>query len=230
MALYFNVTPLCFNPRVLYAISPWTIPRNPFPKASDGHGAHGRFLAWIYRRFMSNVLVILAPGFEEVEALTAVDVLRRANIPVQTCALGDNAVVPGSHRISVVADRSWSEIGDPDVLVLPGGLRGVENMLQSDALLHLVSQMDRRGALMAAICAAPLVFDRLGLLSGRRFTCHPCVYDRLTTPALPDPAVTDDRFITGRSAGCALPWSLALVRRILGELPSTLEAGLAMPF
>ena len=93
---------------------------------------------------MSNVLVILAPGFEEVEALTAVDVLRRADIPVQTCALGDNAVVPGSHRISVVADRSWSEIGDPDVLVLPGGLRGVENMLQSDALLHLVSQMDRR--------------------------------------------------------------------------------------
>ena len=169
-------------------------------------------------------LTILAPGFEETEAVTVIDIMRRASIEVTTAAL-DEINVPGSHRIPIQAEILMSDVlhGRFDALVLPGGMRGVQNMLQSQALLDLVRRMASEGSVIAAVCAAPLVLDTLGLLVPNQFTCHPCVYDQLKTPiALTDgisaPYVIHGNVVTGRSAGCAMIWALALVQRLTGQV------------
>ena len=183
---------------------------------------------------MSNspkAIVILSPGFEEIEAVTVIDVLRRAKIDVTTASLEDNKRVCGSHNIPIEADTSIGALDAAsfNVLILPGGMRGVENMLASDCLLSLARDMDSRGAFLAAVCAAPLVYDRLGLLSGLRFTCHPCVWDRVSHAPEDVPSVVDGRVVTGRSAGCAMAWSLALVEKLLGSLQDGLLKGLCQP-
>ncbi len=178
-----------------------------------------------------HVLIVLSPGFEEIEAITAIDILRRAGIKVTTAAIGQNTTVTGSHNIPVEADALLSGIcaDDFSVLVLPGGMRGVENMIMCGQLQDIVRAMHQKNAILAAVCAAPLVFDRLGLLENHEFTCHPCIWDRISHPAQDVPTVTDDAFVTGRSAGCAMPWSLALVKKLLGELPDKLLPGLRLP-
>ena len=177
-------------------------------------------------------IVILSPGFEEIEAITAIDILRRAKVDVVTVSLEENAAVSGSHGIVVMADRTLSEIHADayTCLVLPGGLRGVENMLASAALGGLVDEMAARGCVLAAVCAAPLILDSHSLLEAGAFTCHPCVHGRLRTASVLDvPTHTSGRVVTGRSAGCAMPWALALVERLLGCLPDGLAAGLRLP-
>lgn len=177
------------------------------------------------------VLLVLSPGFEEIEAVTAIDILRRASIHVTTASLDQNTRVTGSHAIPIEADTLLSQVNPDDftVLVLPGGMRGVENMLLSDHLKNVILTMHQKNAILAAVCAAPLVYDSLQLLDGREFTCHPCIWDRISHPAQDVPTVTDGPFVTGRSAGCAMPWSLALVEKLLGELPSKLLPGLRLP-
>ncbi len=178
-----------------------------------------------------HALTILSPGFEETEAITVIDILRRCKIEVTTAALTDSREVPGSHQITVMADELLSSIAPQDfnVLILPGGMRGVENMLANAHLREVISEMNRNEAILAAVCAAPLVYDSLGLIEGRKFTCHPCIWDRVSHPALDVPTVTDDRLITGRSAGCAMAWSLAIVQKLLGQLPDALINGLRLP-
>lgn len=178
-----------------------------------------------------HVLVILSPGFEEIEAVTVIDILRRAQIDVRTASLEDTERVAGSHGIAIEADTMLSRVNadDYDVLVLPGGMRGVENMLGSARLRALIEAMSGKDAVLAAVCAAPLVYDSLGLLANRRFTCHPCVWERVSHPAEDVPAVVDGRLVTGRSAGCAMAWSLALVETLLGALPEPLLRGLRQP-
>ena len=178
-----------------------------------------------------HVLVVLSPGFEEIEAVTVIDILRRAKIDVVTASLEDNPSVKGSHGIIVEADTTLSQINRADfgTIVLPGGMRGVENMLQSERLKAVIDEMNRNDAVLAAVCAAPLVYDTMGLLEGRRFTCHPCIWDRVSHVAEDVPTLTDGRLVTGRSAGCAMPWSLALVEKLLGELPDGLLKGLRLP-
>ncbi|MBO4351091.1 MAG: DJ-1/PfpI family protein [Proteobacteria bacterium] len=180
---------------------------------------------------LHHVLVVLSPGFEEIEAVTAIDILRRAEIKVTTATLDQSTAVMGSHAIPIEADTQLSRINPDDysVLALPGGMHGVENMLKSEQLLEIVRIMHKKNAILAAVCAAPLVFDRLGLLEGREFTCHPCIWDRISHPAQDVPTVTDGALVTGRSAGCAMPWSLALVEKLLGELPPKLLPGLRLP-
>ncbi|MBQ9244332.1 MAG: DJ-1/PfpI family protein [Proteobacteria bacterium] len=176
------------------------------------------------------VLVVLSPGFEEVEAVTVIDILRRAGIAVVTSSLTSELEVMGSHHISVRADclLSAADVSEMTALALPGGMRGVENMLSSDALMSLVPRFSDR--VVAAVCAAPLVLDACGMLEGHRFTAHPCVHGRLRATGLdPVPAVLDGNIVTGRSAGCAMDWSLALVRCLLGELPEGLASGLCRP-
>jgi 4-methyl-5(b-hydroxyethyl)-thiazole monophosphate biosynthesis len=175
--------------------------------------------------------IILSPGFEEVEAITAIDILRRAGIGATTVSLNENAAVMGSHNIVVMADRVLSELDEAlgDALVLPGGMKGVENMLASEALLSLVSKYHAADAVIAAVCAAPLVLDKLGLLDSKQFTCHPCVYERLKSKGVQNmPMLTDGQIVTGRSAGCAMIWSLALVHKLLGGYPDGLLKGLRL--
>lgn len=177
------------------------------------------------------ILTILSPGFEEVEAITAIDILRRARLHVTTASL-NAADVEGSHGITVRAEHCLTDIDTThfDMLILPGGMRGVENMLTDSLLMKTAEQMASRGSRMAAVCAAPLVYDTLGLLDGRRFTCHPCIYNRLKSNGAENvPTITDGMFTTGRSAGCAMAWSIEMVRAILGSVPESLLGGLCQP-
>ena len=181
---------------------------------------------------MHRVLVILAPGFEEIEAITSIDVLRRAKIDTTTASLEENTNVIGSHGISIAADRPLSHAKNEawTCLVLPGGLRGVENMLASSDVHDLIAQMVAKDKIVAAVCAAPLLLDAQNLLKDQSFTCHPCVQSRLTCGApLHAPTATSQNFITGRSAGCAMVWALELVKKLLGECPNDLLAGLQLP-
>ena len=175
--------------------------------------------------------IILSPGFEEIEAITAIDILRRAGIGATTVSLNENAAVMGSHGIVVMADMVIGELDENagDALVLPGGMKGVENMLASEALLSLAAKYHASGAVIAAVCAAPLVLDKLGILQAKQFTCHPCVYERLVVKGVQDvPTLTDGQIVTGRSAGCAMIWSLALVKKLLGNYPDGLLRGLRL--
>lgn len=175
-------------------------------------------------------IVVLAPGFEEIEAIHAIDILRRARVEVETVSLSENTVVLGSHGVPVVADKTLGESGDVcDAIVLPGGLRGVENMLQSDELIKKVQLYAKNGKYCAAVCAAPLVLKEAGVLSGHRFTCHPVVRDRMGEEVVEAPAVWDGKMVTGRSAGCAQAWALLLVEVLLGGVPESVASGLRCP-
>lgn len=178
------------------------------------------------------ILVILSEGFEETEAITVIDILRRVKLDLTTASLSQNTTVTGSHNIPVIADTLFSNINPDDfsALILPGGMRGVENMLANPTLLESVKRMAQNNALIAAVCAAPLILDKCGLLSGHRFTCHACVHSRLQTTGLdPLPVIADKKIITGRSAGCAMPWAVEIVRQLLGTVPDALFNGLLLP-
>lgn len=160
------------------------------------------------------IYVFLAEGFEEIEALTPVDCLRRAGIAVQTVGVG-GSVIQGSHGVSVAADLTEDAIelnGDLDMIVLPGGMPGTLNLGKSEAVQSAVAYCAEHDRWIAAICAAPSILGDLGLLSGRKATCYPGFEERLTgCTALALPTVRDGRFITGRGPGAAMDFALELI-------------------
>lgn len=162
---------------------------------------------------MDKSLMILAEGFEEVEALTIVDLLRRAELPVITAGL-DSERVTGSHGIEIKADclLEGAELGDVGCLIIPGGLAGVERLAASERVLELVRDFERDGKLLSAICAGPLVLYRSGALTGRRVACHPCIEERLEGVSISHEAVAiDGKIVTSRALGTAMDLALALV-------------------
>lgn len=180
---------------------------------------------------MKTALVVLHEGFEEIEAVTVIDVLRRAGIDVTVCSAAPASAVCGSHGLTIGVSLCLTDpelARDFDAIALPGGMRGVEGLLACDALKARLRDHAARGGICAAVCAAPLVLAEIGLLNNRRFTCHPTVRDRIGLPAAEAPCVADGAIVTGRSAGCSLPWALALVGVLLGEVPDKLIAGLAI--
>lgn len=120
------------------------------------------------------VYVFLADGFEEMEAVAPVDILRRMNIPVTTVGVTGKTVV-GSHKIPVTADVTIEEadFSDLSALILPGGMPGTTNLGANNTLCDLILKSAKEGGLLAALCAAPSVFGKLGVLNGREFTCYP---------------------------------------------------------
>lgn len=162
----------------------------------------------------------LADGFEETEALAPVDILRRAGVPVTTVGVGGE-VIRGSHNIYVQADM---EIGDfepdPDMLgvILPGGMPGVRN-LDADADVHeAIEYCSRRGLYVCAICAAPSIIGRMGLLRGKRATCFPGFEDALLDAQFTgEKVVADGTVITAKGAGCALDFGFAIVEAVCGS-------------
>jgi len=165
------------------------------------------------------IYIFLAPGFEEAEALVPADLLRRAG--VETALVGvSGPEVAGSHRITVKADLSLDQV-DPaqaEMLVLPGGGLGVENLGRSPAVEALVRQAAERGVPIAAICAAPTLLARYGLLEGKNAVCYPGLEDKLTgaTARPEESVVVDGQFTTGRAAGSAFDFGLKLVERLKG--------------
>ena len=166
------------------------------------------------------VYVLLGTGFEEIEALTPVDLLRRAGISVCTVGLNGN-VVYGSHQIGVQADLTMDEADWKrcDMVVLPGGLGGVASIRNCPAALEMVKNAYDGGKWIAAICAGPTVLADLGIMEGRSATCYPgCEGAMGSAHMMPEAAVVrDGRVITGTSAGCAVPFGLELIDALAGE-------------
>jgi protein deglycase len=166
---------------------------------------------------MPKVAVLLANGFEEIEAVTIVDVLRRAGVEAIMVALRGASVV-GSHDIEVTADCTFSELraAELDGVVLPGGMPGAATLRDDERVAELLRELTRDGKLVSAICAAPMALDAAGVLVGRRATAYPDTEvptARLST----DPVVEDGNIVTSRGVGTALEFALTLVRRLVGE-------------
>ena len=163
---------------------------------------------------MAKVYEFLAEGFEELEALTPVDVLRRADISVQTVSVTGKKIVCSSHSVQVVADLLFEEqvFEDADLLLLPGGMPGANNLKDHEGLRQLLPRHAERGKHIGAICAAPMVLGTLGLLQGRRATCAPGFEQYLTGAEYTGELVTEDGlFITGKGAAASLPYSFRLL-------------------
>lgn len=164
--------------------------------------------------------VILADGFEEIEGLTTVDILRRAKINVTTISIMDRNTVEGSHGIIVEADEvfendTWD---DADILILPGGGRGTENLTAHKGLRRLLPVYTANDKKLAAICAAPSVLGVNGLLAGKHCTCFPGFEDKLKDAYHEDKSVVvDGNIITGRAMGASLDFALAILGELLGQ-------------
>jgi 4-methyl-5(b-hydroxyethyl)-thiazole monophosphate biosynthesis len=168
---------------------------------------------------MANAIVVLAEGFEEIEAITTVDILRRAAVDVDVVGL-DALEVTGSHGVPCKADRLLADTEDADAVVLPGGLPGADNLAASHKLAGVLTAQAASGRLVAAICASPgCVLAPLGLLDGRQATCYPGFQDRFPDSAtyVVEDVVKDGNILTSRGPGTAFPFGLALARELAGE-------------
>lgn len=163
------------------------------------------------------IIVLLADGFEEIEALTPVDMMRRAGLDVKTVGISGKTVV-GSHGIAVVADATTDEIdlSKVDFAVFPGGMPGSLNLDASPYTDEVISAVLSNGGRLAAICAAPLVLGRRGLLNGKNATCFPGFEGELHGATIIDADfVTDGNITTGRGMEYSLPFAKELVRLAL---------------
>jgi len=166
----------------------------------------------------ARILCILAPGFEEIEALAPVDLLRRAGAEVVMASITGERLVTGRCNVAVMANADLADVmnGVFDLLLIPGG-PGVKGIRADGRAAKLAVAYIKAGKPVAAICAAPTVLADAGLLAGKRFTAHYSVFEELP-PALADERVVEDGLlITSRGAGTALDFGLALVRRLFGE-------------
>ena len=165
-----------------------------------------------YDAGMKPMLVLMAPGFEEIELTAPVDILRRLEIPVTTAGVKGRAV-EGAHGMVMQADMLLVDVKaeDYDGIILPGGPASWL-LRDTPAVLALVREMNAAGKLVAAICAAPIALEAAGVLQGRRCTCYPGVEGDLKSAAevVAEPAVTDGLLVTGRGPGAALEFGFAL--------------------
>lgn len=181
---------------------------------------------------MKTVALFLADGFEEIEALGTVDILRRANINVITTSISDVLEVEGAHNIKVVADKLFSELdfSSIDVLVLPGGMPGAKHLNEHLALKARIVEFANRGNCVAAICAAPIVLGSLGLLDGKKATAYPGFESQLSgAEVVNDSVVVSDNIITGRGPAFVYDFALKLVETIAGfDSRKEVERGLLL--
>ena len=163
------------------------------------------------------IYVMLAPGFEEIEAVTPIDVLRRAGLTVQTVAVqkdSQDMFVEGTHGMSILCDLSSQEadLMTAELVVLPGGMPGTLNLEKDEQLRRALAFRMENNLPVAAICAAPTILGNLGLLKDRTATCYPGSEKNLVgATVLSDPVVVDDKLITSKGPGTAIPFALALV-------------------
>ena len=179
---------------------------------------------------MKTIFVFLADGFEEIEAITPIDVLRRAGLNVQTVSVMEEQIVAGAHGIPVVADKMFADIHleDAEMLLLPGGLPGATNLDAHQGLSDMIMAFASEGKALAAICAAPLVFGNRGLLQGKKATCYPGFESYLIgaeyTAALVE---IDGNFITAKGPGAAMDFAFAIVEKYCGiEKVNELKSGM----
>lgn len=169
---------------------------------------------------MVNALVLLADGFEDIEAVTVIDVLRRGGVETVAASVGGKLEVRSARGIVLKADAAFAEVArdDFDALVLPGGGEGTENLRRAPEVLERLRKQKEDGRLVCAICAAPLVLVDAGVLDdGQHVTCYPsCVMD-LDRPSAGVPVVADGDVITGQAPGSALLFALVVLQALVGE-------------
>lgn len=166
------------------------------------------------------VAILLADGFEDIEALAPCDILRRGGLEVMLAGVTGTEILSG-RGVHLRADCPLEEL-DPaalERLIVPGGSLGVENLLKSESALDFIRRAHEAGVPLSAICAGPLVLSRLGLLRGKQVTCHPTVAGDLDPAAqrLEKPVVVDGDLITGRAAGASLDFGFALLDALRGQ-------------
>lgn len=166
------------------------------------------------------IYVLLADGFEEIEGLTVIDILRRAAADVTSVSVSAGKYVTGSHGIEVAADRLFDEtdIEDGDMLVLPGGMPGTRHLANHEGVKRSLLSYSAKGKYIAAICAAPSVLGKYGLLKGKTATSYPGFEDELDCARyVTDEVAVDGRIITSRGMGTAIPFALRLVSVLFGQ-------------
>ena len=168
-------------------------------------------------QLMSEVLIFLTTGFEEIEALTPIDILRRGGVNIKSVSLTEDKLVAGGHQISVMADYLFEEVdfADAQMLILPGGTVKIN---EHDGLKQEILVFARQGKSIAAICAAPMVLGGLGLLEGKKATCYPG-YEKYLAGAylIEAPVVVDGNITTGKAAGYTLNFALELLAQLKGK-------------
>ena len=169
---------------------------------------------------MSAVAVLVADGFETIECLTVVDVLRRGGVRVDLVSIMTTRDAVSSQQIDITCDYTMTEVdfADYDYVVLPGGMPGTLNLENSEGVQRLIDTAARQGALLGAICAAPSILGHKGLLNGKTAVCFPG-FEKDLTGAVPgtEETVRDGNIITSRGAGSAVSFGLKLVEALYGE-------------
>lgn len=168
------------------------------------------------------VYIFLADGFETIEALTVVDMLRRADIDIQTVSMQADLTVTSAHKIPVTADVMLADVveQEADMYVLPGGIPGTPNLRASNVLMQMLTKQYREGKYIAAICAAPGIFSELGFLKGKRAICYPSFEEQLVQEGAiltKEPAVVDGHVITGRGMGTAIEFASTIITALRDE-------------
>lgn len=167
---------------------------------------------------MKKVLVFLTTGFEEIEALATIDILRRGEVTVQTISLEDSTTVIGSHKIPVIADKLFSDVNfsDVDMLILPGGTTRYN---EHDGLRKELFSFYQSGKEVAAICASPMVLGGLGILKGKRATCYPGFEQYLEGATLETSkaVIIQGNITTGRGPGLTFDFALELLEKLQGK-------------
>ena len=175
-----------------------------------------------------SILIPLAEGFEEIEAVTMIDVLRRAELDVTVAGLAPGSVT-GSHGIVIEPDRLLADLDldSFDVVCLPGGMGGTLQMMEDERLLECLRRSHAQGKTTAAICAAPMVLARAGIEAGHAMTSHPGVRDRLGAAEVRDAprVVRSGSVLTSQGPGTAMEFALALVAEVVGQAVSDELAG-----
>ena len=170
---------------------------------------------------MAKVLIPLANGFEDIEALTAVDVLRRGGVEVVTASIHDRRVVKSAHGVRMEADALFTDVKDADyeAILLPGGGEGTENLKTCVSLVRRLQRQHEEQRLICAICAAPTILVSAGVLDpGTQVTCYPSCQMELDRPWVPSPVVVDKTIITGQAPGSALLFALVVLQTLMAQL------------
>lgn len=169
---------------------------------------------------MKKAYLFFATGFEEVEALTVVDILRRGGVDCKTVSIMGQPDVTSSHKVTVRADLLFEEqdLADADMLIMPGGIPGTPNLKAHEGLSKLIRQYQADGKYLAAVCAAPTIYGEMGLLEGRNATCYPGMEDGLIGAKFcADKVVCDGQFITSRGMGTCIDFGLTLLAKLTDE-------------
>ena len=167
---------------------------------------------------MKKIVLFLAEGFEEIEALTVVDYLRRMDIVVNTCSITAKKEVKGAHEITVLADKILEEIEDfkvYDGVIIPGGMPGSTNLRDNESVIEIVQEFNREEKLIGAICAGPIVLEKAGILEGIEVTSYPGFEEELGGIYKEDIVVQDKNIITARGPAVAVYFALKIVDNLL---------------